>query len=499
MKLEKNKILLIEPPFNRLFKETYSLNRFPLSLGYLSGAIKKETDWDILVYNADFSPVSEAPKVSYQAGVGFYNYLAYLKDYSKPLWQEIKSQILKYGPQVVGLSSKSQNFASACIVAKLAKEVDEKIIVVLGGPHSSAVGKDVFQCQDIDVCVRGEGERTIVEFLKALEAKKEWSGVKGVAYRENGKIFENPSREYIENLDSLCVPCDIARDVLIDFDLYPITAFKYIFATRGCPYNCFFCGSRKIWSQKVRFRSAEHVMGEIKNLYERGLKSVHFDDDTFGINKEYTTKMCEAFIKYCPGMKWSCELHVKLVNEETIALMKKAGCFQIQLGIESGNNEILKAMRKNITVDEALRACRIIKKFGIELHTFFMIGFPQETEATLRDTIDVMDRIKSDLVIYSIFNPYPGTEAFAFCQANGLIDDKYDVSFHNHQSPMSHFCLNIKPERFRALASQLEKKLDKKNQNRKIKRLFSLNTLWRVQELGLKESLKKGANIFLGK
>ena len=160
-----NRILLIEPPFYRLFKDTYSNDRYPLALGYLSGTIKKETQWDVLAYNVDFYAESEWLKVSYLSGAGFYNYLNNLRELSAPIWQETKATISEYDPTVVGISAKSQNFASVCRVAKLAKEVDEQIIVVVGGPHPSMAGADAMNCPDIDVCVRGEGERTIVELL----------------------------------------------------------------------------------------------------------------------------------------------------------------------------------------------------------------------------------------------------------------------------------------------------------------------------------------------
>lgn len=494
-----NRILLIEPPFYRLFKSTYSLSRYPLSLGYLAGMIRKETNWSVVVYNADFSPQNEKFEVSYLASTGFDNYVNNLKDLSGPVWREIKSTISEYKPSVVGISAKSQNFASARIVAKFAKEIDKQIVVIVGGPHPSMVGSKVLDCSDIDVCVKGEGENTIVELLNAIDAQKEFNVIQGIIYRKDGQIIENAPREFIKDLDSLCFPYETAHEVLKDYDQYPLIAFKYIFATRGCPYNCFFCGSRKIWSRKVRFRSPENVTKEIKGLQEKGLISVHFDDDNFGTRRQHIHDLCNALIKHCPGLKWSCELHPKLVDEQTISLMKAAGCYLIEIGIESGSNEILKKMRKHITIEEALSACRVIKKHGIELHAFFMVGFPQETEETLSETIAVMKKTKCDVLIYSIFTPYPGTEAFEFCRENGLINDNYNISLHNHQSPANCFCINITLERFRVLVSKIEKMVDRKNKLNRIKQVFTFNTIWRLQELGIVKSLKRGMRIFLGK
>jgi radical SAM superfamily enzyme YgiQ (UPF0313 family) len=250
----------------------------------------------------------------------------------------------------------------------------------------------------------------------------------------------------------------------------------------------------------VRFRSPNNIVREITALQNRGLRSVNFDDDIFGgANKQYIDDLCNALVSHRPRIAWSCELHVKLAEEETISLMKKAGCFEIYLGIESGNNEILKQIRKNITIEEALSAADIIKKHSILLNAFFMVGFPQETEDTLNDTVTAMKKIKCDQMIYSIFTPYPGTEAFEFCRKNKLIKDDFDLSLYNHQSPANCFCLNLSPERFRAFVSKIEKMVDKKNALYRTRQVFSFNTFWRIRELGIERSLRKAANIFRGK
>lgn len=230
-----------------------------------------------------------------------------------------------------------------------------------------------------------------------------------------------------------------------------------------------------------------------------GLKSIQFDDDTFGINKNYIRNLCNAIMDHMPGLKWSCEMHVKLVNEQIISLMKAAGCYSIQIGIESGSNEILHAMRKNITIEEAITACKIIKKHGIELHAFFMAGFPQETETTLRETEQAIKKINCDTVLYSIFTPYPGTEAFKFCEANRLIPDNFDISLYNHQSPLNCFCMHLSSERFRTLVSKIERVVDKKNAMNRVKRVFSKNTIWRIRELGIRKSIQRSINVVLGR
>jgi anaerobic magnesium-protoporphyrin IX monomethyl ester cyclase len=500
---DQRTILLIEPPFYRLFREAYSLDRYPLSLGYLAGAIREKTDWKVATYNADFCPQSEALKVGYMLGAGFRNYLKSLESPSGAVWSEVESTIAAYRPSVVGISAKSQNFASALIVARLVKRLDARTTVVMGGPHPSMVGATVLQHPEIDICVRGEGERTVVELLDALDRGTCVGAVHGISYRAQGRIVNSPPRSLIEDLDSLSFPHATAPAVLKEYSLYPPWAFQSVFATRGCPYNCFFCGSREIWGRRVRFRSPENVVREIQGIRKLGVDTVHFDDDTFGVTRKYVHDLCDALAHHCPGLKWSCETHVKLIDDEIVSHMKAAGCRSIQLGVESGNDGILAEMRKGFTIGEALAACKTIKRHGVKLNVFFIIGFPQETEATLKDTVSAMKRIDCDRISYSIFTPYPGTEAFKYCEDNGLIGVDFDISLYHHQSPANSFCMNMTSKRFQVRAYGIARMVDRKNwyhrTRERVENIFSPRTRSRVRELGVWGSLRRGVRLLLGK
>ncbi|MCR4322403.1 MAG: B12-binding domain-containing radical SAM protein [Candidatus Brocadiaceae bacterium] len=494
----KNKILLIEPPFYRLFHDKYSLDKYPLSLGYLAGTIKKCTDWDVMAYNADFNPKSIAKHISYLSGVGFTNYRNNLKHLSASIWNEVKSTILEFKPTVVGITSKTPNFESASIVARIAKEIDDKIIVIIGGPHPSLISSDIINRKEFDVGVRGEGEETIVELLNNIQYKSEWRHIAGIYYRENDEVIDTGQRQLINDVDSLCFPNEFTEQVLKDYKKYPKSAFKYIFAIRGCPYNCWFCGSRYIWSRKARFRSAQNIVEEIKLLGKKGIHSVQFDDDTFGVNRKYIIDLCNHISRYAPETRWSCEMHIKLIEDDLIRLMKESGCESILVGIESGNNEILEKIRKGLTIEEAIEACNVIKRHKIGLGAFFMVGFPWETEETLRDTIDAIKKIKADDTLYSIFMPYPGTEAFEYCKEKGLVSKNFDPSSYNHQSPENCFCLNIEHERFRWLVSKIEEETDIVNfKNRrkyifnKIKNTSMSEIITKIREFGVLKCIRR--------
>ena len=482
-----------------MFKRTLSLDRYPLGLGYLAAVIRKETDWDVLVYNADFCGQSEQIRVGYLAGEGFESYRKNLKDPENPIWSEIQETVKSYKPGVVGISTKAQNFASACMVSSLVKEVDPSVTILAGGPHASAIGVKALSHAEIDVVVRGEGEDTVVELLRVIREGALLKNVRGIIYRDDGRVLENPSRSLIHDIDRLPFPFESAPSVLKDFHRYPMSAFRYVLSSRGCPHNCVFCGSRTVWGRQVRYRSPKNIVSEIQGLRKRGLRFIHFSDDTFGVDREHLREICTALLIHCPGIHWSCETHVNLINEETVSLMKRAGCHSIEIGIESGNNDILRKIRKTTTIERAIAACKTIKKNGIEAVALFMVGFPDDTEETLADTYSAMKKVRCDRIHFSIFTPYPGSEAYEQCKERGLIQDDHDPSLYGHQSPMNCFCEHLKPERFREIVSKMEKIVDRKNSFGRVKTLFSRTGFQRMQELGPRESFRKVARFFFGK
>jgi radical SAM superfamily enzyme YgiQ (UPF0313 family) len=244
--------------------------------------------------------------------------------------------------------------------------------------------------------------------------------------------------------------------VLLDRHLYPAKALGRVMATRGCPQRCTCCGSHLLWGRRPRYRSVGAVAAELRNLRAAGVGRVHFDDDTFGVESGYLQSLCQALARDVPGLNWSCETHVRLINQANLDSMKEAGCRAIQLGIESGSDRILKAVRKGFTIDRALEACGLIKRNGLRLEVFIMAGFPQETEETFYETMGVVQNIDCDKVIFSLFTPHLGTEAHGLCLSLGLLAPDHDFSSHHHQSPENYYSPNIAPARFSALVREME-------------------------------------------
>ena len=247
------KIMLIEPPFYRLYHDQHCLVKYPLALGYLSGCIIKNTDWSVQTYNADFNAEKKrfAPENEYISGEGFKRYLSSLKDRSMSIWNEVKKSIEEYNPSVIGISAKTQNFISATIVAKIAKEINPSIKVIVGGVHPTMNGSKVLDCKNIDFLCIAEGENTIVELLLALEKNTELNLVDGIVFRNNGKIVSTKPRTYVQDLDTLDFPLINAPKVLKDFDKYPKESFVTFLVLEVVPTHVLFVNQNRCGLEKL--------------------------------------------------------------------------------------------------------------------------------------------------------------------------------------------------------------------------------------------------------
>ena len=467
------RIMIIDPPFKRLYHDNCSLVKFPLALGYLSGAVLKWTDWEVQAYNADFNPKKKNVAIDNVTRIreGMERYLRTLEDPAAPIWAEIRSAMAEFAPDVVGISSKTQNFPSAMRIARIAKEHNRNTLVVLGGPHATLSTETALDCPDIDVAAWGEGEMTLVDLLKAQQSGTPLNKVAGIAYRQDDRVVYTPPRANMPNLDELPFPAAAAPRVLRDYERYPAEAFGYVFSARGCPYSCTFCESKAIWTQKTRWRSPDNVVRELKMLMDRGVRYVYFDDDTFGISPRYIKELCGLIETECPGLKWGCEITVGVVKERSVEYMRRSGCVRVNIGVESGNNQILRNVKKGHTIEKAYAAVDLCRQKGIEVGTFFMVGFPEETEETLRDTLTALQRINTDVVMLSIFTPYPGSELFQVCKDLGVVDDDFDITIYNHQSPENCFTAFIPPERFKELVREATAVVERKNRRGRWRRI----------------------------
>lgn len=333
---------------------------------------------------------------------------------------EILDAVRDFNTDILGISVLTTSVEVSCEISKNARSAFPGIKIVMGNLHASMFADELLSSSRADYVVHREGEITMLELAEALQGKRRKDSVNGISYVENGNIVHTPSRPFIEDLDSLPFP---AWD-LLDMTKYstdPRTAVKpgriemQMLATRGCPNQCTFCSSRteKNQGSKYRARSAGSIADEMEYLYKTyGTEVLSFMDLAFPLVRSHAVEFCKEVIKrgINKKVKWFSECRVKPLDEELLVLMKKAGCVRVCFGIESGNDNMLKALKKNFTKEDVRRAVRMAKNARLDVDGMFMIGLPGETEDMIKETIDFSIDAGVRYAIFNIFVPYPGCE-----------------------------------------------------------------------------------------
>jgi len=337
-------------------------------------------------------------------------------------------KISKINPKIIGITCASVLFPN---VIELCNTIKKKysIPIVIGGPHTFIDPDSIIKEENIDFVIRKEGEKSFVELLDYLVNNKNnknsrLSEIKNLSYKINGKIVHNPDAELV-NIDNIPYP---ARNLLKLKKYYHLLSRNYkttfIITSRGCPFNCIFCNPLY---KKIRKRSVKNVVDEIKLIVNKyGINDLEFFDETFNLIPEWVYEFCNELTKQNIRIKWRARCRPDLINEKMIKLMKENGCYQISLGIESANNRILKFLKKGYNIDQIKEAVRIIKKYNIEIHGYFIIGSPIETREEILNTINFAAGSKLDFASFFILMPYPGTELFNLAKKNNWFLKDYD-------------------------------------------------------------------------
>lgn len=336
----------------------------------------------------------------------------------------------KKTPDIIGISAATSQINMAIDIAREIKKISH-IPIMIGGIHPTIMPYETAANGCFDYIIVGEGEHTTSELLRAIQTNKEPKNIKGLLYKKNGKLIFTGHRPLIEDLDSLPPP---ARHLLAE-DAYfappKIRAFwanrtANMMVSRGCPYGCIFCSNHLMFGRKVRFRSPEKIMEEIKDLkLKYNIDSLRFDDDTFTTNKEWAIKFCRLLRKLCKdngwkAFRWTCQTRVNTVTPEVLLEMKKAGCGEIDFGVESGSPRMLKILEKGITVEQVIKAFDMTRRFGILRGGTFIVGTPGETEADLRLTERLVKRIRPDFADFFFATPYPKTKLWEIAKEKGF-------------------------------------------------------------------------------
>ena len=347
----------------------------------------------------------------------------------------IEARIAKTRPDMVGISAMSFTLIDALLAAKAVKNVDKGIKVALGGPHPTIYPKETAALDDVDYAIVGEGEYAMTQLADAVEKGKAPKDVRGVAYKAGGKVTAKGSAEYIDDLDRLPFPARKLTRIKKYGSLIarrnPITT---MFTSRGCPYRCLFC-DRPQMGKRFRARSAGNVVDEMEECVGLGIREFLVYDDTFTVDRKRVIDICDEIGGRKLDIGFDIRARVNTVDEKMLAALKKAGCERIHYGVESGNERVLKTLRKGITLEQAEDAFMLTMRAGIDSLAYFMIGSPGETRQTVEDTIRFAVKLKPDYVHFSITTPFPATDLYRMGLETGIIESDYWLAFAKDPKP----------------------------------------------------------------
>ncbi len=383
------RILLIAPPYAL---EEYPLP--PLSLSYLSGSLLAH-GFEVEILDLLTSKASAA---------------------------KIRRKLEQYQPQLVGITSVTMTFPAAARILKVCKEFDPSITTVMGGQHVSFAAEDAFhRAPWIDVVVAGEGDVTVVELASALDKGSDLGKVAGLYINRDGKAIKTAARPLIDNLAELPVP---ARHLLPLSKYHALGAACSVISSRGCPYDCIFCTTPRMYGRRARFRPPVQVVDEIEVVHrEYGFNQINMVDDTFTLNRSHATQLCRELIRRRLPVTWSIFSRVDTLTPDLLNLMREAGCTCMLFGVESGSEEVLKNIKKGITPEKVRNGVKLATEAGIGSFASFILGLPGETPERARETLafamELAERWGTQYGFHYL-SPFPGTELFEQAQELGI-------------------------------------------------------------------------------
>lgn len=406
-------ILLIYPPYFRLLGE-YRI-WYPLGLGYIASYLNSYGH-QVSVYNADSCVKSYENVISYRKK--FYEsekILLSANDDNNSIWIELKDVLDKKNPDVIGISILTETIPLINKIIRICKEFNERVPIILGGPHVSVDVNSLSQIENWDYALIGEAEKNFLTLINNIFSNTPIiKNINGIVIKKNEGIRVHGTSEiFRDHLDKLPFP-NIGD--LYQIGTSPSERIKktMISTSRGCIFKCTFCYMNSS-KEKMRFRTPQSVIDEIEfNIDNYKVKNFYFIDDSFGVNKNFLKEFSHLINEKDLEIKWSCMTHESLINENTLKLMKNSGCDSIHVGIESGSNRILRLIHKKTTTEKIIKKCELLEDFGIKLKAFFMFGLPSEREEDLQNSIDFLKKINPYEAILQPYIPYPNTELWNY-------------------------------------------------------------------------------------
>jgi anaerobic magnesium-protoporphyrin IX monomethyl ester cyclase len=397
--MPKPKVLFVRPP--NLQKsgqwKKQGVIRCPLNICLLASFVRERGEFDCSV--ADFEIMSaDTP-------------------------EQMARMILEFSPKYVCFTTLTPRFPVVVKTAQEIKKINPDVVCIAGGPHVTGVPEAALQ-DGITYGIVGEGEEALLELLNALENKSPVAAVKNLAYRYKSQVKLNSVRPFYGNLDDLPFP---AWD-LMQLEEYKDPAYFQgshlaIFSGRGCPYDCKFCASAVTWKRKLRVRSVENVIKEIRHITGvLRVKNLMFWDDTFAADIKRAISICQEIKKEKIEINYTVQLRADAVSDELVYELKSSGCSFAAIGVESGNEEMLKSIGKRETKNDFRSALKIMKEGRLACIGSYILGLPGDTHETIRQTIDFAFELNAEQSKFMILSPYPGTCYYDLALKKGLVD-----------------------------------------------------------------------------
>jgi radical SAM superfamily enzyme YgiQ (UPF0313 family) len=330
-----------------------------------------------------------------------------------------------YKPDLIAFSCLTNLYPWVSKMASLLKK-EMAVPIIAGGLHPTILPEFVIKNPDIDMICVGEGEEALVELANSMQNGKIDYSIKNIWFKKDGEIVRNPPRPLMQDLDSLPFP---DKDMFRRYGCF--SDRLYVMTGRGCPYQCTYCFNsyyRKLLNQPghsyTRRRSVGRVIEELKYFKSRyRIKEVFFYDDVFTINDEWIKDFAARYKKEI-GLPFKVLVHPKNVKKDIMILLKEAGCIYVDIGLESGSEDVrYKLLKRNMSNDDIINTARVLKEVGIKFCTLNIVGFPTETTEQMWETYELNRKIKPDGTIVSIFYPFPKTELADFCAERGFIKE----------------------------------------------------------------------------
>lgn len=349
--------------------------------------------------------------------------------------KELVDSLKRERPDYVGITFTTPLYNEAIKILGMVRKYSKKSILIGGGPHVSSFPKKTLEVTDFDIVAIGEGDYTLAEIVNGNPLSK----IKGIAYKGKGGISVNPRKNYILDLDSLPFPAWHLHEIK-KYKIPQVVARKrrvgLIETSRGCPWGCVYC-TKSVFGRNFRVKSPDRVIAEIKYMLSLGFEELHIADDTFTTLLPRAEEICNKIIDNNLKFPWATinGIRADRVSLRLLKKMKKAGCYRVYFGIETGNDEIMKCINKGENLETIRSAVRMAKKAGLEVYGFFMIGLPGDTEETMQQTINFAKELKLDMAKVSITSPLPSTPLYDEYKKKGLLKSEDWSSFNVYSVP----------------------------------------------------------------